>query len=470
MSFKQDFLWGGAVAANQCEGAHLEGGKGLSLMDVVKKGSADKQRTYSMQVEQDEYYPNHEGIDFYHRYKEDIALFHEMGFRCFRTSIAWTRIFPKGDETTPNEQGLQFYDHVIDELIKHKIEPVITISHYEMPLHLIKAYGGWSNRKLVDFYIRFCDVIFKRYKGKVKYWMTFNEINSVLLIPEISGTLSKEPSIRLQQSIQAAHHQFLASARAVKLAHEIDSDNQVGCMVLTALVYPKTCDPKDILAVDQHMREKVFLFTDVQVNGYYPKWTHNYIKRNHISIQIDTKDLQELQEGCVDYIGFSYYSSSLVSYKNEGETTSGNMIRGLKNPYLKTNEWGWQIDPDGLRHVMGMLYDRYQKPLFIVENGLGYDDKIEADGSIHDTYRIDYLSQHIKSMNEAIEYDGVDVIGYTPWGCIDIISAGTGEMKKRYGFIYVDKDDEGNGSLKRSKKDSFAWYKEVIATNGESVL
>lgn len=470
MPFKENFLWGGAIAANQCEGAYREGGKGLSLMDIVQKGSVDKKRAYSMRIEEGVYYPNHEGIDFYHRYKEDIALFHEMGFKCLRTSIAWSRIFPNGDDEHPNEKGLQFYDDVFDELIKHNMEPVITISHYEMPLHLVTAYGGWSNRKLVDFYMKFCEVIFKHYKGKVKYWMTFNEINSVILIPEVSGTICKEPQQRLEKSIQAAHHQFLASARAVTLAHEIDPNNQVGCMVLTALAYPKTCDPKDILAVDKHMRQKVFLYTDVQVRGAYPAWAQEYVKRHHISVKIEEHDLEELRMGCVDYIGFSYYSSSLVSAKNDGETTGGNVIRGLKNPYLGTNEWGWQIDSDGLRHIMSTLYERYQKPLFIVENGLGYDDKVEEDGSIHDDYRIAYLSAHIQAMKISVEEDGVDLLGYTPWGCIDIISAGTGEMKKRYGFIYVDKDDDGNGTLKRSKKDSFAWYKEVISRNGENCL
>lgn len=469
MTFRKDFLWGGAVAANQCEGGYKEGGKGLSLMDIVKAGSVNQKRTYSMDIEDGVYYPNQIGIDFYHRYVADIALFAEMGFKCFRTSIAWTRIFPRGDETEPNEAGLKFYDNVFDECLKHGIEPIVTISHYEMPLCLVKEYEGWSNRKLVDFYLHFCEVIFKRYQQKVKYWMTFNEINSVILIPELAGTLCKDPKLRLEKSIQAAHHQFLASARAVKLAHAINPTNQVGCMILTALAYPKTCAPKDVLAASQHMREKVLLYTDVQVNGSYPSWAKQYIKNSKIPVKIEANDLKEIREGCVDYLAFSYYSSSVVSAEVGGETTDGNGIRGLKNPYLPVSEWGWQIDPDGLRYLMCMLYERYNKPLFIVENGLGYNDQVTSEGKIHDDYRITYLKAHIEAMKMAVEIDGVDLLGYTPWGCIDLISAGTGEMKKRYGFIYVDQDDEGHGSLKRSKKDSFEWYKKVIATNGESL-
>lgn len=469
MSFRKDFLWGGAVAANQCEGAWQEGGKGLSIMDIVKAGSVNKQREFSMEVEDGCYYPNHDGIDFYHRYKEDIALFHEMGFNCFRTSIAWTRIFPKGDENEPNEAGLAFYDALFDELNEKGMQPVVTISHFEMPLHLVTTYGGWSNRKVVDFYMNFCKVIFNRYKGKVKYWMTFNEINSVILMPELAGTLCTEPKERLQKSIQAAHHQFLASARAVTLGHSIDTENQIGCMILTNVAYPKTCLPEDVLATDQHMRRKVLFFTDVQAGGAYPSWAKLYVEKHHIELQIEANDLEEIKAGCVDYIGFSYYSTSVISANLEGEVTGGNMIRGLANPYLPASEWGWQIDPEGLRHIMGVLYERYRKPLFIVENGLGYNDRVEEDGRIHDDYRIDYLARHIQAMKQAVEIDGVDLIGYTPWGCIDVISAGTGEMKKRYGFIYVDRDNEGKGSLARWKKDSFAWYKKVIASNGEQL-
>lgn len=457
-----DFLWGGAVAANQCEGAYQEDGKGLSIMDIITAGDANHPRRITRTLEENTYYPNHEAIDFYHRYEEDTDYFQEMGFKCFRTSIAWSRIFPKGDEETPNEAGLAFYDRLFQTLKQKGMEPVITISHYEMPLYLVEHYGGWRNRKLIDFYMRFARTVFERYKGIVHYWMTFNEINSTIHVPSIAGVILTDQDDRELVPYQALHHQFIASALAVKLGHDIDPENQIGCMVMTTVGYPKTSHPKDILAAQEYLRDGTLLFTDVHVRGAYPA----YFKK---AIHITEEDKQILKEGCVDYIGFSYYSSNVVSYKKDGEEAKGNIVNGLKNPYLEANEWGWQIDPQGLRYLMRVLYERYEKPLFIVENGLGYDDVITADGHIHDTYRIAYLKAHIEEMKRAVEEDGIDLIGYTPWGCIDIVSAGTGEMKKRYGFIYVDKDNEGKGTLQRMKKDSFAWYRQVIRSNGEDL-
>lgn len=466
---KKDFLWGGAVAANQCEGAYMEGGKGLSIMDFATAGSHTQRRRFTQTIEDGVYYPNHEGIDFYHHYKEDIALLSEMGFRCFRTSIAWTRIYPNGDETQPNEEGLKFYDDLIEELLAHHIKPIITISHYEMPHHLVKRYGGWANRKLIDFYLNFCQTLFTRYKGKVTYWMTFNEINSTLFLPEIAGVMGRDQEDFEQRSYQALHHQFIASAKAVKLAHEIDPDNQVGCMVLTTLVYPMTPHPEDVLLAEEALRNGTFFFTDVHVRGYYPAYAKKLMRRKQIELVMDVDDERILKEGCVDYIGFSYYSSSAISHEGVGEKTMGNFVSGLKNPYLEANEWGWQMDAKGLRYLLNRFYERYRIPLFIVENGLGHDDVVEEDHQIKDDYRIAYLREHIIEMKKAVELDGVDLMGYTPWGCIDLISASTGEMKKRYGFIYVDKDNEGKGTLKRSRKKSFFWYKDVIASNGENL-
>lgn len=463
----KSFLWGGAIAANQAEGAYLEGGKGLSLMDVATAGSKGVSRIFTKDVEKDKYYPNHEGIDFYHRYKEDLSLFEEMGLKCFRTSIAWTRIFPNGDESQPNEEGLKYYDNLFDEMIKRGMEPVVTISHYEMPLYLAKKYGGWSNRKLIDFYTNFCETIFKRYKGKVKYWMTFNEINSVIFMPEVAGVFDRSRDDFKLRSYQAAHNQFVASARAVQLGHKIDSNNKIGCMVLTLVKYPLTSRPEDVELAEQSMRYGMFAFTDIQVRGHYPHYVKKLIKKLGYQIHIEAEDLETMKQGCVDFIGFSYYSSSASTTDKSIEKTGGNIVSGVKNPYLKTSEWGWQIDAKGLRYIMNRFYERYEIPLFIVENGLGYDDKVNEDGSIDDDYRIAYLSEHIKEMKKAILEDGVDCIGYTPWGCIDLVSAGTGEMKKRYGFIYVDRDNDGKGTLKRSKKKSFEWYKKVIKTNGE---
>ena len=465
----KDFLWGGAIAANQAEGAYLEGGKGLSLMDVATAGKKGVSRHFTDGIQDDVYYPNHEGIDFYHQYKEDLALFEEMGFKCFRTSIAWTRIFPHGDEDEPNEEGLKYYDDLFDEMIKRGMEPVVTISHYEMPLYLAQKYGGWANRQLIDFYLNFCEVIFKRYKGKVKYWMTFNEINSVVFMPEIAGVLDRTQDDFKQRSYQAAHHQFLASAKAVQLGHAIDPENKIGCMVLTLVKYPLTAKPEDVLLAEEKMRYGTFAFTDIQVRGHYPRYIQKYVERQGIKVDIKPGDLEEMKKGCVDYIGFSYYSSSAATTDPHVETTGGNLVSGVKNPYLPTSEWGWQIDAKGLRYILNRFYERYEIPMFIVENGLGYNDQIDENGYVKDDYRIEYLRQHIKEMKKAVLEDGVELIGYTPWGCIDLVSAGTGEMSKRYGFIYVDRDDLGNGSLKRSKKKSFDWYKRVIASQGEDL-
>ncbi|OAS82544.1 MULTISPECIES: 6-phospho-beta-glucosidase [Metabacillus] len=463
-NFPENFLWGGAVAANQIEGAYTEGGKGLSTADVSPNGIMSP---FDESMKNLNLY--HDGIDFYHRYKEDIALFAEMGFKCFRTSIAWTRIFPNGDELTPNEEGLAFYDKFFDELLSHNIEPVVTISHYEMPLGLVKNYGGWKNRKVIEFYERYARVVLERYKGKVKYWMTFNEINVVLHAPFTGGGLVFEEGENKQNTMyQAAHHLFIASALAVKASHEINPDAQIGCMIASMTTYPVTPNPEDAFAALQQDR-KTLLFSDIQSRGYYPSYLKRYFIENDITIEMAEGDEEILKQGTVDYIGFSYYMSFVATADPaELEKASGNLLAGVKNPYLKSSEWGWQIDPKGLRITLNQLYDRYQKPLFVVENGLGAVDVVEEDGTINDDYRIDYLSEHIAEMKEAIA-DGVDLMGYTAWGPIDLVSASTAEMKKRYGFIYVDRDNEGNGTLNRFKKKSFNWYKQVIKTNGEEL-
>ena len=410
----------------------------------------------------------HDGIDFYHKYKEDIALFAEMGFKSFRLSIAWTRIFPNGDETEPNEKGLEFYDKVFDELKKFNIEPVVTISHYEMPLALVKNYGGWKNRKVVEFYEHFARTVFTRYKDKVKYWMTFNEINVILHAPFTGGgLLFEEGENKKNSQYQGAHHQFIASALAVKAGHEIIPDSQIGCMIASMVTYPYTSKPEDMFAAMQQDRQTLF-FSDVQARGSYPGYMKRYFRDNNIEIVMEEGDEQLLKEGTVDYIGFSYYMSFVASTDPQHQKTSGNLLEGVKNPYLASSEWGWQIDPKGLRIVLNQLHDRYQKPLFIVENGLGAVDTLKEDGTVEDDYRIDYLQSHLEEVREAIE-DGVELIGYTSWGPIDLVSASTAELRKRYGYIYVDRDSEGKGTNDRIKKKSFYWYKEVIETNGESL-
>ena len=469
----ENFLWGGAVAANQCEGAYLEDGKGLSPVDLLPDAAHGRCEAldHPMKALKTKYdfYPSHESIDFYHRYKEDIKLFAEMGFKCFRTSICWPRIFPNGDDMTPNEKGLEFYDNLFDECKKYGIEPVVTINHFDTPVELMKKYNGWKDRRCIDFYLRFCDVIFRRYKGKVKYWMTFNEINMILHIPFFGGGIDvTNEDNPLQIKYQAAHHQLVASAMATKLGHEIDPENKIGCMLAAGQTYPYTCNPADIWKSIEKNREGYF-FIDIQSKGYYPSYSRRFFEENNIKLEFHDGDEKVLKENTVDYIAFSYYSSRLTSADTEKNIeTEGNVFSTMKNPYLQASEWGWQIDPLGLRITMNEIYDRYQKPLFIVENGLGAVDTKEADGSINDDYRIEYLREHIREMKEAV-IDGVELMGYTPWGCIDLISAGTGEMKKRYGFIYVDRDNDGNGTLERSRKKSFEWYKKVIASNGEDI-
>lgn len=465
--FPNNFLWGGAVAANQCEGAYQEDGKGLSIQDVMPRGIKGARTTQPTEDNMKLI-----GVDFYHRYKDDIKLLAEMGFKVFRTSIAWSRIFPKGDEETPNEAGLRFYDDLFDECLKYGIEPLVTISHYETPLYLAETYDGWLDRRMIGFYQRFVRTIFIRYKEKVKYWLTFNEINSILNSPFMSGGINTpKEELTESQLYQAIHHELVASALATKIGHEINPNIQIGCMILSMPVYPLTPDPKDVI---QAMEEehKHAMFTEVHARGEYPGYMKRYLKEHNIQIEFAEGDAEILRH-TVDFISFSYYVSVCATADaSKNIRGEGNLLGGVMNPTLKASEWGWQIDPRGLRYVLNQLWDKFQKPLFIVENGLGAVDKLVPDGNggftVVDDYRIQYLKDHLLQVEEAIE-DGVMVMGYTTWGCIDLVSASTAELKKRYGFIYVDRNDDGTGSLERYKKKSFAWYKDVISSNGESL-
>lgn len=475
MKLNDNFLWGGATAANQCEGAYSEGGRGLASVDVIPTGKdrfpVGLGKMKMFECDEEHFYPSHEAIDFYHNYKEDIKLFAEMGFKVFRLSISWSRIFPNGNDEVANEEGLQFYDNVFDECLKYGIEPLVTICHFDVPMHLVTTYGSWRNRKMVDFYANYCKTVFTRYKKKVKYWITFNEINMILHLPFIAAGLYIEPNEDAAKvKYTAAHHELVASALATKIGHEINPDFQIGCMLAAGQTYPYCCRPEDVFKGMQVDREN-YAFIDVQSRGYYPSYLVKELERKNIEIPFMDGDKELLAENTVDFVALSYYASRLTSTDPEllKEITDGNAFASLKNPYLKASDWGWQIDPVGFRITLNSLYDRYQKPLFVVENGLGAVDVPDENGFVNDTYRIEYMREHIKTMKEAILIDGVDVIGYTSWGCIDLVSASTGEMKKRYGFIYVDKDNEGNGTLKRSKKASFDWYKKVIETNGEEL-
>lgn len=465
MSFPNNFLWGGATAANQIEGGYQAGGKGLSTADVMTAGAHGVKRRKTIPPEEGVYYPSHVAIDHYHHWREDIALFAEMGWNCYRLSISWPRIFPNGDELTPNAEGLAFYDAIIDELLAKGIQPLVTISHFETPLGLQK-YGSWVGREVVDCYTRYAETLFTHFRGRVKLWLTFNEINCMSTQPwACSGVDSDDESVRMT----AAFHQFLASAKAVQLAHAIHPENKVGMMYCGHFAYPNSCDPSDVIGTMDFMHKMMF-YCDVQCRGKYPNYKLQELARLGITLPAQQGDFDTLRAGTVDFISYSYYLTHVTGAKTKGIFKGLNGIdTGYKNPYLQKSDWGWGIDPQGLRYSLNYLYDRYQLPVMVVENGLGALDTVEADGSIHDTYRIDYLRAHIAEMKKAVELDGVPVMGYTAWGPIDLVALSTGQMSKRYGFIYVDMDDDGNGTLKRTRKDSFAWYKKVLATNGEDL-
>lgn len=462
--FPKNFLWGGAVAANQCEGAYQEDGKGLSVQDVLPRGIRGSRTKLPTEENL-----KLEAIDFYHRYPQDIKMFVEMGFKVFRTSIAWSRIFPKGDEEQPNEAGLEFYDRVFEECRKYGIEPLVTLSHYETPLYLAETYNGWTDRRMIGFYERYVRTVFKRYRGKVKYWLTFNEINSLLHAPFMSGGIANMQGLTEQDLYQAAHHELVASALATKIGHEMMQDAMMGCMILSMPTYPLTPSPDDVIAA-MDAEHRNYFYGDVHVRGKYPGYMKRYFREHGIQIQFAPED-EEILKNTVDFVSFSYYMSVCATSDPEKQKKGlGNLLGGVPNPTLKASDWGWQIDPKGLRYVLNMFYDRYQKPLFIVENGLGAVDVLNEDENgnktVEDDYRIQYLKDHLIQVGEAVQ-DGVEIMGYTSWGCIDVVSASTAELKKRYGYIYVDRNDDGTGTMERYKKKSFYWYQKVIESNGE---
>ena len=470
--FPKEFLWGGAVAANQCEGAWDVDGKGISIMDVFTGGDKNVARRITPTVEDGEYYPNHVGIDFYHHYKEDIQMFKEMGLKAFRTSIAWTRIYPCGDEEVPNEKGLAFYDSMFDELRKNGIEPIITLSHFEIPYTLVTKYGGWKNRKLIEFFVRYCKTVFERYKNKVKYWITFNEINHCKADTSMGMWLAGGVKVEDGETSewvanQAAHNMMVASARAIIEGRKINKDFLFGDMLGFIPNYPETCNPKDVFATMKREQEDYY-FGDVMALGEYPYFKTKFLSDNNIKLNVEESDFSDLKQGTVDYVSISYYMSSVYSSDiDKIGSTGGGIVKTANNPYLKKTDWGWMIDPMGLRISLNKLYDRYHKPIMIVENGFGQYEKMQDGQMINDDARIEYLKEHIVAMEEAINVDGIPVLGYTPWGIIDLVSASTGEMDKRYGMIYVDVDNNGKGTFKRYKKKSFDWYRRVIESNGE---
>lgn len=480
MSFKANFLWGGAIAANQVEGAWREGGKGIFVADVAKfKPHLDVSDyaghnavTYEdiIQAEKssdETYYPKRRGIDFYHHYEDDITLFAEMGFKTLRISIAWTRLFPTGEEIEPNPQGVAYYQSMFKALKKHHIEPIVTLSHYEMPLYLSKKYHGWLDRRLIDFFVTYAQAAFESFGEYVKYWLTFNEIDSVGRHPFITAGLIPDqiPDDNLESAVyQSLHHQYLAAAKATTLLHQMSPSSRMGSMLTKLTTYPNTANPDDVLLALQRNLDN-YAPADVQVFGTYPPLYERYLKNKGIEIKKGKDDDAVLKKGTADYLAFSYYMSRTESADPTKEKAAGNTIMSVKNPYLASTEWGWQIDPVGLEISLLELYDRYRVPLIVVENGMGATDKTNVDGTINDDYRINYLKAHIAAMSRAVS-QGVDLFVFTSWAPIDSISVSTSQMSKRYGFIYVDQDDYGKGTRKRSKKASFYWYKKVIASKG----
>lgn len=477
MVFKEDFLWGGATAANQVEGAYLEDGKELSVADVVSGGSHMQPRIISPTANEKYFYPSRKSIDFYHHYKEDIALFAEMGFKAYRFSISWARIYPNGDDELPNEKGLEFYDNIFEELKKHSIEPIVTISHSDIPLRIATKYHGWSNKEVIDLYVKYAKTLFERYSDYVTYWIPFNEINDIFLPMSALGQGAfiepnectfAEQKDNPNERFNALNNMFVASAKSVILGHKINPKFHFGTMICHITRYPRTCHPNDVLSVFKNDLFFNNTCSDVMLKGEYPFYTVKEFENKNIKIVLSEEEKKILKEGICDYYTFSYYQSISESTLKFDEQTSGNIMGGIKNPYLKETEWDWPIDPVGLRYTLLKVYDRYKVPVMITENGIGCTDVLNEDGTINDPYRIEYIKDHIVEMEKAVN-DGVDLIGYMAWGCIDLVSVSTGEMKKRYGFIYVDTDDLGNGSFKRYKKDSFYWYKHVIETNGKEL-
>lgn len=484
-TFDENFLWGGAISCSQADGGFRDGGKGISTQDLrylnptwnreqveEKHHNSPFSKAEFDQALQDmdvTYYPNRRGIDFYHSYKEDIALFYEMGMKLFRTSICWSRIYPNGDDETPNAEGIAYYREMFQECKKYGIKVFATILHYDIPVNLVIKYGGWKSRKTIDFYVTYAETLFKELGDLVDFWLPFNEFNAGRFAPWDGVCLIQDEEKNMNQAIfQCLHHQFLANAKTIALCHKMLPGTMIGGMIARFCTYPATCKPEDALQALQDDQYANWFYTDIMARGYYPAYMERYFHKFQIQIQMEEGDAEILRQGTVDFLSFSYYFSQVSTSAQTWEKTAGNLIMANKNPYLETSEWGWQKDPIGLRVTLNQMYDRYQLPLIIAENGLGTSDVLEDDGSVHDPYRIDYLKTHIEQMKEAV-IDGVEVLGYTMWGIIDIVSCGPLTMDKRYGVIYVDLDNGGKGSGKRYKKDSFYWYQACIQSNGEQL-
>lgn len=466
-------LYGGATANSQYEGGFGVSGKGMDTQDCrpyLKRTSNATTSTRLLTQENINYaktetdnkkFPFRTASKGYEFWEEDIELIKELGLHVYRLSISWARLYPQGDEEEPNQEGIAYYDKIIKKVHEAGIKIFLTMNHFCYPLHLIESYGGWTNRKLIDFYLRYAKTVFENWGEYIDFYLPFNEINAGYFSPFNGVGLIREEDKPYDQSkiFLSLHHQFVASAKVIELGHKMVR-GQFGCMAACFCYYPYSCKPEDNLKYVKDEEVYQWFFLDVLSRGIYPSYMNRFFKENNISFEVTEEDLRLLRENPADFVSFSYYQSCVVS-TDEREMTAGNLVVTTKNPYLKATDWGWQIDPIGLRITLNKVYDRYQKPLFISENGLGYKDVLEDDGTIHDSYRIDYLKTHFEQIDEAI-LDGVDLLGYIMWGIIDIVSAGSCEMEKRYGVVYVNADNEGNGDYKRIKKESFAWYQKFL--------
>lgn len=479
MTFRKDFLWGGSIAAHQCEGAWNEDGKIMGIMDLATAGSYQKKREFTKTIESDKVYPNHYGIDFYHTYKEDIALFAEMGFKCLRISIDWSRIYPNGDDEKPNQKGIQFYKDVVDELLKYGIEPMVTLFHFEMPVNVVRKYNSWLNKETIDLYLKYAKTMLEALKGKVHYWVNFNEMNHIdptsdasdMFVYILSGLTNSDLGDTVEERRKKitlmGYNMTVAAVKAVEIAHEVDFENKMGCVFGLTPSYAASSDPNDVfLAYRTTIRD--FYQIDAMCNGAFPEYKLREYKQLGFDIEVAEDEKEAFKNGVIDFIGFNYYSSEVVTTRDDLKSEDGTLYGGMFNPYLKKSDWGWVIDPIGLRYMLNALWRRYNKPIIITENGLGSFDELK-DNTVDDEYRIEYLREHFKEMRKSVDEDGVELFGYLMWGPIDLVSATTGEMKKRYGFIYVDRNDDGSGTNKRYKKKSFDWYKQVIESNGDNL-
>ncbi|WP_342269247.1 glycoside hydrolase family 1 protein [Spiroplasma endosymbiont of Aspidapion aeneum] len=460
--FPDNFYWGASTSAYQCEGGWNEDGKTPGINDIIENTPQNSEIS-DFKI----------ASDHYHRWKEDVALMAEMGLKMYRFSISWPRINPA--QGVYNEKGLKFYDDLIDELKKNNIEPLVTMFHFDTPIWL-QDMGGWANRIAIDEYYKYCEVLLKRYSKKVKYWQTINEQNMYVLA---AAVISKTPT-QAKDAWQGNHHMNLGQVKVIKLCHQI-TDCKIGPAPNISAVYHETSNPEDKIAAQTLDAIRNWMFLDPLCYGRYNSLAVNYLKSKDLMFKIEKGDLELLKDPMSrpDFIANNYYCSTTVRKPNDEDLkiektgdqhnikSSFGAFAQTKNKFLKTTQFGWEIDPIGFRITLRDVWDRYHLPIVITECGIGCREKLDKDGKIHDQYRIDFYESYLKELAITIN-EGVEVFGFNPWSCFDLVSTHEG-MEKRYGFIYVDRGEFDLRTLNRYKKDSFFWYKELIKNNGSNL-